>query len=206
MTQTQEQNVSGRAVYHSRFTKLLHLLVAAAVVHQLVISLVMTRPAHGRPGDSLFELHEWVGLVSLGVLLIFFLWVIVRRRETTAGMLYPWFSSHRRRALWVDLNAHLANLKGGRILLTQEGPLASAVHGLGLLLVLLMAATGAAGYFIAAARSLLSIHETLGPLVWAYLVGHAGLALLHQRAGHRILQSMFDLRAAQEPQDAFARK
>lgn len=195
-----------RPLFHSTFTKLLHLLVALAVVHQLAISLVMTRPSPGRPGDSLFELHELVGLVSLGVLLIFLLWVIVRRRETTAGMLYPWFSRNRRRALRIDLKAHFHSIKSGRILLTQESPLASAVHGLGLLLVLAMAATGATGYFIAAARPLLSIHETLGPLVWAYLVGHAGLALLHQRAGHRVLQNMFDLRAGAKTRDPFARE
>lgn len=206
MRGTDEQKVNGRAVFRSTFTKFLHLLVAAAVVHQLLISLVMTKPGPGRPGDSLFELHEWVGLATLGVLLIFFLWVLVRRRETTVSMLYPWFSGRRLRALRMDLKAHLARLKGGRILLTQEAPLASAVHGLGLLLVLVMAATGAGGYFIASARPLLSIHETLGPLVWAYLVGHAGLALLHQLAGHPVLQSMFDLRTAPEPPDVFAHK
>jgi cytochrome b561 len=28
-------------------------------------------------------------------------------------------------------------------------------------------------------------------LMWAYVVGHAGLAVLHQWMGHRVLQRMF---------------
>lgn len=199
--------MSRNTVYHSTFTQLLHLLIAAAVVHQLVISLVMKRPEPGSPGDAFFELHEWVGITSLAALTLFFLWAVVRRGETRIGMLFPWFSGKLLRALWMDLKVHLASLKGGRIPLTQESPLASAVHGLGLLVALVMATSGAAGYFIATARPLLSIHETVAPLMWAYLVGHAGLALLHQLAGHRIFQSMFGFRAgARTEQDPLARK
>lgn len=198
--------MSARTVYHSTVTKVLHLLIAAAVVHQLVISLMMKKPGPETAGDALFELHEWVGLFSLGLLLAFFLWTTTRRRETTIGMLYPWFSGHRLRALRMDVKAHLASLKAGRIPLTEERPLASAVHGVGLLLVVVMAATGAAGYLIAGARSLLSIHETLAPLIWAYLIGHAGLAVLHQLAGHRILQNMFGFRTTDEVGHVLSRK
>ena len=86
---------------------------------------------------------------------------------------------------------HLASLKRGRVPLTEESPLASAIHGLGLLIATAMALTGAVGYFFPAARFLLGIHETIAPIMWAYLIGHVGLALLHQLAGHRILQRMF---------------
>ena len=183
--------MSATTAPHSVLTKLLHLLIAAALVHQLLISLIMVVPARNRPGNSYFELHEWVGVVSLGLLVTFWTWTLVRRGETRFGMLFPWFSGARRSAFWADLKAHLASLRRGQVPLTEESPLASAVHGLGLLIATAMASTGAFGYFFPAIRFLLGVHETVAPIMWAYLVGHVGLALLHQLAGHRILQRMF---------------
>jgi cytochrome b561 len=176
---------------HSTLTKLLHLMFAAAVVHQLLISLVMVVPEGNRPGNSFFELHEWVGVLTLGLLVIFWIWSLVRRGEARFGMLFPWFSGARRSAFWADLKAHLASLRRGRVPLTEESPLASAVHGLGMLIATAMALTGAVGYFFPATRILLEVHMTIAPIMWAYLIGHVGLALLHQMAGHRILQRMF---------------
>lgn len=176
---------------HSTLTKLLHLLFAAALIHQLFISLVMVVPEANRPGDSYFELHGWVGVLTLGLVVTFWIWTLVRRGETQLGLLFPWFSAARRSAFWADLKAHLASLARGRIPLTEESPLASAVHGLGFLIATAMALTGAVGYFFPAASLLLEVHMTIAPTMWAYLVGHVGLALLHQIAGHRILQRMF---------------
>src|SRR5260221_13922345 len=181
----------------------LHVLIATAVVHQLVVSLIMTSP---RPrqigGDSAYALHQNVGLASVAVLALFWLWAMVRRREHGLAALFPWFSSIRRRALIGDLLAHLRSLR--RLRLPQPGevtPLASTVHGLGLLLVTLMATTGAAIYLFAApdgsmpplAAILQEVHKVAANLVWAYLVAHAGLALAHELLGHRTLQRMFTL-------------
>ncbi|WP_037514696.1 cytochrome b/b6 domain-containing protein [Sphingobium xenophagum] len=176
---------------HSTLTKLLHLLIAAALIHQLFISLIMVVPETNRPGDSYFELHEWVGVLTLWLLVIFWIWTLVRRGETRFAMLFPWFSATRRSAFWADLKAHLASLARGGGPLTEESPLASAVHGLGLLIATAMALTGAVGYFFPAASLLLEVHMTIAPVMWAYLTGHVGVALLHQMAGHRILQRMF---------------
>lgn len=81
---------------HSTLTKLLHLLFAAAVIHQLFISLIMVHPETNRPGDSFFELHEWVGVLTLGLVVTFWIWTLVRRGEARFGMLFPWFSGARR--------------------------------------------------------------------------------------------------------------
>lgn len=185
---------------HSTITKLLHILFAAAVVHQLFISLIMVVPEGNRPGNSYFELHEWVGVITLGLLVTFWIWTLVRRGETRFGMLFPWFSGARRSAFWADLKAHLASLMRRRVPLTEESPLASAVHGLGLLIATAMASTGVIGYFVPAASLLLEVHKTIAPVMWAYLVGHVGLALLHQIAGHRILQRMFGFGKSEKAQ------
>jgi len=77
---------------------------------------------------------------------------------------------------------------------SDESALASATHGLGLLTVFAMAATGAV---IAVAGVpggiVLQIHKLLANLMWAYVVAHAGIALLHQVQGRQVLQRMFGL-------------
>ncbi len=73
-----------------------------------------------------------------------------------------------------------------------ETPLASAVHGLGLLAALSMGASGAWLYTLAIPGGIvLELHKIVANLMWAYVVGHAGLAVLHQLTGHRMLQRMF---------------
>lgn len=76
--------------------------------------------------------------------------------------------------------------------------LASALHGLGLVIVQVMAGTGTLGWLIwdqAAGmtpftRNLFEVHETVANLLWTYLVLHAGVTLLHELMGHRLLHRM----------------
>jgi len=73
--------------------------------------------------------------------------------------------------------------------------LATAVHGLGLLTVTAMAVTGAAFALLGLpkdqARLVLEIHKLIANLMWAYLIGHAGLAVLHQLVGQPALKRIF---------------
>lgn len=177
----------------SRATRLLHVLLAAAIVAQLGLSLGMEAPGRGRPGDSLFEIHEKVGLAAMAVLVAFWGWSLIRRRETRFSMLFPWFDGGRLRAFRDDLVAHARALRGGTVPLTEGKPFASAIHGLGLLIATLMATTGALGYFVPQARFLLEVHETAAPLMWAYLIGHAGIAVVHQLKGDALITRMFTL-------------
>ena len=48
------------------------------VVDQLLTSLVMERPLPGEDPDWPFALHQQVGLVGLGVLMLFWLWRRIR--------------------------------------------------------------------------------------------------------------------------------
>ncbi len=204
-------------------TRLLHALLAAAVVHQLLVSLAMAEPgeegaaarlarelgqAAPEPaglGRLLFELHEAVGLAALAVALLYWGWILVRGRvpgETPVGALLPWFSAARRAALRQDLGRHLEALARGRLPEHRPGsPLPAAVHGLGLLAVSGSALTGATWWL--AEGGLLphllgeaaeELHELCAALVWTYVAGHAGMALLHQLAGHEVLGGMFGRR------------
>jgi cytochrome b561 len=184
-------------------TRLLHFLLAAAVLNQLFGSLVMHRPRPpSRAGDFAFDVHEYVGLASMGVIILFWLWGTIRQREHGLGSLFPWFSAKRLAAVAEDFGAHARALARLRLPMpAEETPLASAVHGLGLLTATVMAVTGTIVYTQMApdgaltdfGRQSLTLHHLLANLMWAYLIGHAALAVLHQLYGHRVLQRMFSV-------------
>ena len=80
-------------------------------------------------------------------------------------------------------------------------PLAGAIHGLGLLTVSAMALSGvtiffgmgphgAMGPFVATLRK---GHMLMGNILWVYFFGHAGISLLHQLRGDRLITNMFNL-------------
>lgn len=93
----------------------------------------------------IYEVHEWVGLATLTIVVVFWLWTALRRRETRLAALLPWFSTGGWRAVAADARAHRAALRALKLPGTAgDTPLASAVHGLGLLSALAMAATGGA--------------------------------------------------------------
>lgn len=174
-------------------TRILHLLLLVAVLHQLIGSTLMTEPKPGLPEDPLLQFHEWGGLTSLGVMTAFWLWTIVRRGETSIAALLPWFSARRVAAVWADLKSHGRALARFRLPHDRTGALASAVHGLGLLIVTAMALTGASSLLVAenVAEPILELHKFLGNFMWAYLVGHASLAVIHHVAGSDVLRQMF---------------
>lgn len=177
----------------SFLTKALHALLASAILFQLLVSLVMEEPhPPRRPVETPFLLHEWVGVASLAILLLFWLWIVVRRREAGIAAFFPWFSAARWRAILTDIRAY------GAALLRLEMPdatvhsaFANAVHGLGLLLATYLAATGtvvywqmdAAGKMTGLGHLFAEMHGALANVMWAYLIGHAGMALLHQLLG-----------------------
>ncbi|HEU0071810.1 MAG TPA: cytochrome b/b6 domain-containing protein [Alphaproteobacteria bacterium] len=189
---------------HSLVTKALHALLACAILFQLLVSLVMEEPhPPRRPIETPFLLHEWVGMASLAIVILFWLWTLVRRSEAGVGAFFPWFSAARRSAIFADLRAY------GEALRRLEMPdatvhtaFANAVHGLGLLLATYLAVTGsvvfwqmdATGKMTGLGHSFAELHGALANVMWAYLIGHAGMALLHQLLGEGILRKMWTIK------------
>lgn len=178
---------------HSLATRGLHMGVALAVIWQLAVSLGMEGPRPNQPGNALFETHEVVGLASFGLIVLFWLNLMLRRAGTQAGALFPWLSGPRRAALVEDARRHWQALRARRFPGYDEGaPLASAVHGLGLLLVTLMAASGFAWWL--GATGAMGPHKLFANLVWVYLIAHAGLAVIHHLRRDASLAEMWSLR------------
>ena len=186
---------------HNRATRLLHAGLALAILTQLGTSLAMQGPDDVQAGDILFQLHRYSGLVAM--LLAFGLWltILLRSRGTAIGDLIHWFSGRRLALLWQDAKVHAG--AAVKLRLPEHDPqaaLPSAIHGLGLLLISAMAVSGTV-YFVQVALGLhsaepdgmiaMTVHLALANLVWAYLIVHAGLAVLHHLLRSMSLSTMW---------------
>jgi cytochrome b561 len=120
----------------------LHVSLLLAVVHQLASSAFMHRPLPGDPPGVLYTLHTGIGLASFALVAAFWGWAVIRRGETPLVRLLPWLSPRGVGAVLRDGAAQLRGLREGRPS-DADGAVASAAHGLGLLAVTAMAATGA---------------------------------------------------------------
>ena len=186
-------------VARSHLTRVLHLAVLLTVVTQLLTSLIMERPLPGETPDWPFALHEQVGLVGLGVLMLFWLWTLIRdERETPLQRLFPWFSKEAFADVAGDVEAIAKAVVRRRAPPLHLDALSSAVHGLGLLLATFLVMSGALWFALFTGtpygRIVLSLHALAGNLMWAYLIAHASAALLHQARGDRIFARMFWVR------------
>lgn len=189
---------------YNKLTRWLHAAIALGVTLQLLLSLAMETPKPGRPFGGLeaaaFESHEVMGLFVSGVLLLHWLFLLSGHAGLGKEHLFPWFSRQRRDAMIDEIKQQWARR---RLENTQQpSAVAGATHGLGLLVTSIMAITGGVVYFGMAENGAMSptvdfveeTHSFFSTFMWIYLVGHAGVGMVHQWLGHRTVFDMFDLR------------
>lgn len=190
--------LSGRGgARHSAATRVLHFLLLLSVSGQLASSQFMSGPEPGKADSGLLLVHEYAGLGSFGLIFVFWLWVLIRHGETRIGRLFPWFSSDAVHAVIQDALSQVRGILQWKHVVESDGALASAIHGLGLLTVTAMAISGTLYFFMASsvfASLALEIHSIIANLMWVYLFGHAGMALLHHLLGNDVLSRMFGIR------------
>ncbi len=186
---------SWQPVPHRRglLTRVLHASLLLAVIYQLVGSLALSRPLPGEDPEPNMLVHEYLGMAAMGLVLAFWVWTLVRQGETRLSRLVPWFSVRGITAVLRDTADQLGELLRGRVPHEEDGAMASAIHGLGLIVLTAMAATGTAYFFShgAQAHGLLFAHKAMSRLMWAYLLGHAAMAVLHHLMGSDIFSRMF---------------
>jgi Prokaryotic cytochrome b561 len=186
----------------SHISRILHLLLLSIVISQLFGSQFMEKPSAGETADWPFVLHEWVGMAGFVILALFWLWTCLRRgSETSPKRLVPWLSASG----WRDLLADVKRTAGD--IVTRSAPrhtaaLASAVHGLGLLAASAMAISGAAYFLFLAGTHMgalvLELHKLVANFMWTYLIGHAGMAIIHAMLGSEVVARMFWLTPAKQ--------
>lgn len=184
-------------------TRAIHISLALAVIVQLATSLFMSHDTESGGENLLFEVHEYAGLTSLAIIAVFWLLVFFRKKGTPLGLLFPWFSGPRRKALKASGARHFKAVKAKRVPgYEDEDAVASAMHGLGILIISVMTLTGLL-YFIGGKMGApdgvistvaITIHAPFSKLVWAYLIGHAGIAVLHALRRERPLSVMWSLK------------
>ncbi len=177
----------------STFTRVLHASLLLTVLYQLFGSLVLSRPIPGEAPELAMVIHQYLGIAALGLVLAYWAWTLVRHGETRLGRLVPWFTPRGIGAVLRDAADQLDHLLHGTRSEDEDGAFASAIHGLGLLVLTAMAATGTVYFFThgPTARTVLSAHKLLSNLMWAYLIGHAAMAVLHHLMGSDIFSRMF---------------
>ncbi|MEJ2590228.1 MAG: cytochrome b/b6 domain-containing protein [Candidatus Thiodiazotropha sp.] len=192
---------------HSLTSRLLHLGVAVGVILQLLLSTGMARPKPDAVRSTLeslaFEMHEFLGLLMLALILTWLVWLVRRRGEAVLSELFPWTGHAGRTALTLSLRIAMRQARRGILAAeTEIQPLIKTVHGLGIACIALMACSGAlvwlgmddSGNMPQWTHLVLEFHQFMATFAWIYLGGHAGMALLHQLRGDDTLASMFSLR------------
>ncbi len=175
-------------------TRGLHWGLALLITFQLFGGLLVSAP------NTLvyFYIHEFVGLFAAVVVLFTWLWGYA---NDDMPLLFPWGGEGR-----AEVMKEVKELLKGKLpKVGRRRGLSSFVHGLGLLAVTGMSATGVLIFFVipgghgASASSthygafteLAVMHRSLANLVWAYWFGHVGFAVLHQLKGNNVFAAIF---------------
>lgn len=181
-----------------RPTRLLHLGLAASVTVQLWISLIMEPPGHHGVRTALesgaFEVHEWVGLAALAIVLAHWGWSLSGHAAAGLGHLFPWGPTGRARIRMEFAQLLRLELPAGG----PDGGLAGLVHGLGLLTVTFMALSGGVLFILlpetgpipSSIHEIGDVHSFMATFVWVYWCGHLAMAVLHRLQGHDTVQRM----------------
>ena len=187
-------------------TRWLHAGIALGASIQLCASLFMDVPSPAQPfvepGYHFFLVHRWSGICLVTVVILHWLWGLSGHVMAGWGHLFPWFSKSRLKGLVSDVKDMPKWFQGNLPPQKEETiPLAGAIHGLGLLVISAMAASGATIFFGMGPRGAMDPfvagvregHMLMGNILWVYFFGHVGISVLHQLRGDRLITSMFNL-------------
>jgi cytochrome b561 len=182
----------------SKITRYLHAAIALSITTQLILSLILAPPDEledaGELAKMAMEGHEVVGLIAAGLLLLHWLWILMANSEIKLGDLFPLSANGMQR-----IQSEISELVKKKALPAagQHGGLSGLVHGLGILIASVMAATGVGLYVVMdfttqgfenpLFEEIAEIHELFGSLMWAYLIAHVIATAWHEYSGERII-------------------
>jgi len=194
-------------MHYDKVTRLLHWGFALLIPLQLLSQEFMKRPKPGRIREDMqvffFEMHEWIGMIALTLILLRVLWGFAGGAEGGWARLFPYFTSKGLKGLKKEICTGVPSwFKGNFPAPGKEDYLAGMVHGLGLLLVLALGMSGAimlygmeeSGKMLGFVHDMKELHEVLGEVLWIYIFGHVGMVILHRLFGHPMFQRIFSLK------------
>ncbi len=190
---------------YDRVTRWLHMGIVLMTAVQLTTSQFMELPDPGGiPAIqfTLFKIHRLSGITILTLLALHWIWGLTGHTAGGWGNLFPWFSKKRLGNVVSDLKSMPSLIRGGFPGQNDQGTaIAGAVHGLGLLTATGMGLTGSLLFFgiksdgamNASVSPVVEIHQFISNFLWAFIIGHMGMAILHQWQGDKVLTRMFNL-------------
>jgi len=143
-----------------------------------------------------FEVHEILGLVIAGLLLIRIMLAMTSLPGANWRNLVPWMFANGRKQLITETKLQLAGWKQAKLAPPEDGEtVARSVHGLIVLAGIGMGITGTVLYFgwsqTAPQTDLIELvaetHELIVGGLEALLAAHVLAVILHQRQGHNII-------------------
>lgn len=168
-------------------TRLLHFGLAVTVSLQLLNSLVVEGP---EPGHSLswfealiLDIHEWLGMAAFVIVLAHWAWSLWGLGGYGVRHLLPWDKQGRSETATALRDIFKMKMPSGG----PQDKFSGLIHGLGLIAVTGIAATGVVLFFFMPENGKLNaltglaneLHEFISIFVWIYWGGHVGMALLH---------------------------
>jgi len=194
---------------HERVIRILHTGIVGSMLLQLGMELFIGLPVAGHsrsgPASMLIGVHEAVG--SLVLILVCVYLLVVLDGEEGRKRLFPWMFEGGRTVLLRELFRDVPGWFRGRLPPPEEShAIAGTVHGLGMILALLLGLTGTMlftgvgphGEIRPDIEPVAAAHDFLTTSMWIFVIGHAGMAVVHELKGHGVLREMFSLRGNQD--------
>ncbi|MDX8406450.1 MAG: cytochrome b/b6 domain-containing protein [Mariprofundus sp.] len=174
---------------------------ATAAIHWITPAFAHGGEHHAAAGTPVvetlgFEVHEILGLVIAGLLLIRIMLAMTSLPGANWRDLAPWLFADGRKQLGREIQAQMAGWKQAKLAPPEDGEaVARSVHGFILLAGIGMGITGTLLYFgwsqTAPQTDIIELvaetHELLVGGLEALLGAHILAVILHQRQGHNII-------------------
>ncbi len=195
---------------YDRTTRVLHFGIVLSILLQLFGEKLVgfPQPDHARDViETLFiGIHEGIGLISLILVCVYL--IVVLDEAAGRERLFPWMNASGRHKLWLEMRRDIPGWLHGKLPSPGESHFISgAIHGTGITLALLLGFTGSMlflgvgphGEIPPDVKIIWECHSIMATMMWIFVAGHAGMALMHKFKGHETLREMF--RLGRDPQN-----
>jgi cytochrome b561 len=189
---------------HNHKTRLLHAIIAILVIIQLYSIYAVENKFYNDPIRTvLWNFHKYGGLVAFVALFSFWIVILTRSGGTSVTELFPWVSLRALKNLCYDIFHYIKSIMQFKIPEhTNPSPLASAIHGLGIIIMSVMAISGVNRYVVyefsitktPLIKYISGLHHTFADYAWIYLGIHVFVALINHIFKKQKLSSMWQFK------------
>ena len=199
-----DKNTKIQTTKHNHTTRLLHATIAILVMTQLYSIYAVENKFFNDPIRTvLWNVHKYGGLIAFVALLSFWIVILKRRQGTSMTELFPWVSISALKKLLNDVFYYIKNITQFKIPEHRNpSPLASSIHGMGIIIMSVMAISGVNRYIVYEfsitktpfIKYISGLHHTFADYAWIYLGLHVLVALINHIFKKQRLYTMWSLK------------